>query len=307
MSFEPILYYDRYKRTIATEQVYGERWLRWTYGNPLGRLALHAVIKRALFAKFYGWRMNRPFSASKVLPFIIEYGLDHQEFAKSPFAFKNFNEFFIRALKPEARPIAPGDEVAVLPADGRHLVFPDLDAAGGFYVKGATFSAAELLGNAALAGMFAGGGLVISRLCPVDYHHFHFPCAGMPGTPRLINGCLYSVNPLALRKNLRYLIENKRVVTLHESPIFGTVALIEVGATCVGTIRQLFAPDRPVAKGEEKGLFKFGGSCVITLFQRGRIRFDEDLVAQSRECRETYARMGDRLGVAGVAPAGRNG
>jgi phosphatidylserine decarboxylase len=175
-------------------------------------------------------------------------------------------------------------------------VFPDVDAADGFYVKGAKFSLAELLGDAALAERFAGGGMVISRLCPTDYHRFHFPCAGTPGEPRLINGWLYSVNPVALRQNVRYLVENKRVITLHESPIFGTVALIEVGATCVGTIRQLFAGGRPITKGEEKGLFKFGGSCVITLFQRGRIRFDADLVAQSRECRETYARMGDRLG-----------
>jgi phosphatidylserine decarboxylase len=52
-----------------------------------------------------------------------------------------------------------------------------------------------------------------------------------------------------------------------------------------------------VAKGDEKGLFAFGGSCVITLFTRGSIRFDDDLVAQSREQRETYARMGERLGV----------
>jgi phosphatidylserine decarboxylase len=56
--------------------------------------------------------------------------------------------------------------------------------------------------------------------------------------------------------------------------------------------------DRPVAKGEEKGLFKFGGSCVVTLFQRGRIRFADDLVEQSKSYRETYVRMGDRLGEA---------
>ena len=73
--------------------------------------------------------------------------------------------------------------------------------------------------------------------------------------------------------------------------------MIEVGATNVGSIRQSFVPGRPVAKGDEKGLFAFGGSCVITLFTRGSIRFDEDLVAQSREQRETYARMGERLGV----------
>jgi phosphatidylserine decarboxylase len=140
--------------------------------------------------------------------------------------------------------------------------------------------------------------MLISRLCPVDYHRFHFPVAGTPAESRLINGWLYSVSPVALRRSLRYLVENKREVTLVESPVFGRVAVIEVGATNVGSIRQTFVPGRAVAKGDEKGLFAFGGSCVITLFERGRMRFDADLLASSAECVEVYAKMGDRLGEA---------
>jgi phosphatidylserine decarboxylase len=192
----------------------------------------------------------------------------------------------------------------VLPADGRHLAFPNVDTADGFYAKGAKFSLADLLGEGALpeaeqvlAKRFAGGALVISRLCPVDYHRFHFPVAGTPDDARLINGWLYSVSPIALRHNIRYLVENKRMLTLIDSPQFGQVALLEIGATCVGTIKQLYPPGRPVAKGEEKGLFKFGGSCVVTVFQRGRIAFEPDLVEHSAQQREVYARMGDRLGV----------
>ena len=237
-------------------------------------------------------------SSNRVLPFIAKYNVDVDEFTKSAFDYRTFNEFFYRALKPEARPIAAGETVAVFPADGRHLVFPNVDTAEGFYVKGAKFTLVELLGDAALAARFAGGAMLISRLCPVDYHRFHFPVDGMPGEPRLINGWLYSVSPVALRRNLRYLVQNKREITLVESPQFGTVAVIEVGATNVGTIRQSFVPGRTVAKGSEKGLFAFGGSCVITLFQPGRIRFDADLVTQSAQFVETYARMGDRLGEA---------
>src|SRR5438128_1264906 len=83
------------------------------------------------------------------------------------------------------------------------------------------------LGTSADAEKFAGGAMLISRLCPVDYHRFHFPVAGVPGEPRLINGWLYSVSPVALRRRLKYLIENKREVTLIESPQFGTVAMVE--------------------------------------------------------------------------------
>jgi len=294
----PIRYYDRYKKTIETEQIYGGKWLRWIYETNLGRLSLALAVKRAIVSRYYGWKMSMRSSANRVLPFIVDYNLDVDEFAKKPLTFKSFNDFFYRALKPGARPIFPGENVAVLPADGRHLAFQNVDAAEGFYAKGQKFSLESFLGDKTLAAEFAGGSLVISRLCPVDYHRFHFPVSGRPGEPRSINGWLYSVSPIALRLNLGYLWENKRVITLVDSPVFGRVAVCEIGATMVGSIFQTFSTGRPVAKGEEKGLFKFGGSCVITIFQAGRIRIDDDLVTHSAEGMEVYARMGDRLGVA---------
>ena len=296
MSAEPIRFYNRYTQTTETEQVYGEPWLRWTYETPLGRFAAGVLLKRAVFSHWYGWRMNRPISAQRVLPFIAEYNLNVDDFARSPLEFKTFNEFFYRGLKPAARPIAPGEEVAVFAADGRHLGFPDVDAAQGFYVKGAKFTLGELFGDEALAREFAGGSMVISRLCPVDYHRFHFPVAGKPTAPRILNGDLFSVSPIALRRNVGYLVQNKRALTLIDDTRFGRVAMFEVGATCVGTIKNVFVPGQPVAKGAEKGFFTFGGSCVITVFAKGRIRLADDLVAQSAQQIETYARMGDRLG-----------
>ena len=304
MAAVPIRYYDRYQRTVKTERIYGERWLHWAYGNPVGRFFVWLIAKRVFFSAWYGWKMSRRNSSWRVVPFIAEYEINVDEFLKSPFEFKTFNDFFYRALKPGARPIAPGDNVAVFPADGRHLAFQDVDQADGFYAKGEKFTLAELLGEGALppeqqvlARKFAGGAMLISRLCPVDYHRFHFAVGGVADTPRRLDGWLYSVSPVALRHNLRYLVQNKRDLTTIESPAFGTVIAMEVGATNVGSIRQTFAGPK-VQKGEEKGLFAFGGSCVITLFMAGRIRFDRDLVEQSAQWIETYARMGDRLGEA---------
>ncbi len=305
MSAELIRYFDRHTRELKTERVYGERWMRLAYGNPAGRMAVWLIARRAFFSRWYGWKMKKRDSALRILPFIASYNVDVDEFAKSAFDFKTFNEFFCRALKPGARPISPGENVAILPADGRHLAFPDVDAADGFYIKGQRLPLAELLGEGrgtpeagGLAGRFAGGTALISRLCPVDYHRFHFPVDGTPDAPRLFPGWQYSVSPVALRRNLRYLAENKRQLTLINSPVFGTVAMIEIGATNVGSIIQSFMPNRPVRKGDEKGLFSFGGSCVVTLFERGRLELDSDIVERSRGCVETYARMGDRLGVA---------
>ncbi len=294
---EPIRFFNRQTQRIEEEAVYGERFLRWAYETTAGRAALHAFVKRPFFSKWYGWRMSSPASRSKIAPFIRQYGLEPGEFLDSPGEFTSFNEFFARRLRDEARPIHPDEKTAVLPADARHLCLPDVNAADHFFVKGQRFDLAALLGgDSRLASRFQHGSLLFSRLCPVDYHRFHFPLDGTPSTPRLLNGPLFSVSPLALRRNLAYLWHNKRVLTLHETQAAGTIAILEIGATCVGSIHQTHTPDTPAAKGSEKGYFAFGGSCVITLFEKGAITFADDLVEHSAAARETLAHMGTPMG-----------
>ena len=297
MAASPLRFFNRYTGQLETEEIYGEKWLRLIYENPAGSFLLWALVKRALFSRYYGWQMSKRVSANRILPFIIKYNVNAEEFAKSVFDYKTFNEFFYRALKKSARPIAAAENAVVFPADGRHLVFPNVDTAEGFYAKGAKFTLAELLDDGALAAKFAGGSMVISRLCPVDYHRFHFPLAGTPGEAELIRGPLFSVSPIALRRHIEFLAQNKRMKTLLQTPRAGSVICMEVGATNVGSISQTFIAARPVTKGEEKGLFKFGGSCVITLFEAGRVRFDPDLIQQSTQYMETYGRMGDQMAV----------
>jgi phosphatidylserine decarboxylase len=137
---------------------------------------------------------------------------------------------------------------------------------------------------------------VLSRLCPVDYHRFHFPVSGTPDKPTLINGLLYSVSPVALKQNINYLTENKRYHTRIQSPEFGQVLMFEIGATCVGSVEYTFSPGVPVQRGDEKGYFKFGGSETILLFEPSRIQLADDLLKQSKKGRELYAWMGDSMG-----------
>lgn len=294
---EPIRYFNRQSGNIETEQVYGEAFLRWAYGTPIGRATLNTLVKRPFFSKFYGWRMDRPASAARIAPFIKEYGMKVEDFAEDPSAFKSFNEFFFRKLKPEARPIDPDPSSVVFPADGRHLGFQRASAIESFFVKGQRFDLAALLGSKDLAAEYADGPLVLSRLCPVDYHRFHFPVAGVPSPTRVINGPLFSVSPIALRENLNYLWENKRTITRLETVRFGNVLVLEIGATCVGSIHQTYTPDKLVEKGSEKGYFAFGGSSTITVFEPGRIKLCEDLLHHSsRQC-ELYSLMGSRMGM----------
>jgi phosphatidylserine decarboxylase len=219
--------------------------------------------------------------------------VDEGEFADAPDSFLTFNEFFYRKLKPQARPIAADDNTIVFPADGRHLVLPDIAACEDFFIKGVRFDLATLLGDANEAKRYEHGSMLISRLCPVDYHRFHFPCDGVPSVAKQINGPLYSVSPIALSKRPSILWENKREITTLRTPRLGDVLLLEVGATCVGSIVQTFTPDAAITKGDEKGYFRFGGSCFITIFEPGKIRFTDDLIEHSRAGREVYARMGD--------------
>lgn len=296
MSADPIHYFNRYTGQVEEEQIYGERALRFAYQTPPGRLALAWAVKRIWFSRWYGNRMDRWKTSLMIKPFIKKYGLDPEEFALPPSKYHTFNEFFYRKLKPEARPIDSDPKSVVFPADGRHLGFQKLSEVASVFVKGQRFDLPALLGSHELAEKYAEGTLVLSRLCPVDYHRFHFCTGGTPVSPKLINGPLYSVSPIALRRNLSYLWQNKRVLTVMRTSSLGEVIQMEIGATNVGSIVQTAIPYQPIAKGTEKGYFRFGGSSTITIFEPGKIILAPDLLKQSAQQRELYARFGDAMG-----------
>ncbi len=276
--------------------IYGESYLRWTYENPLGRLALNALVKRSLFSNWYGWRMDGPKSRKLVAPFIGKYGIDMDECQDAADSFGSFNEFFYRRLKPTARPVESDKSALSFPADGRHLAISNLSQVDRFYVKGQQFDLKTFLGSESLASEFEEGSLLISRLCPVDYHRFHSPVSGSIVEQRDIGGDLFSVSPIALRRRLNYLWENKRALSLIDSSDVGKVAFVAIGATCVGRIHMIRAMGDELAKGDELGYFAFGGSCVATLFKKGAMAFSSDLVEYSNQSIEVYSKMGDALG-----------
>ncbi len=290
---KPIEFFNRYTEQVETETVYGEAFLNWSYNNPLGQIPLHLFVKRAFFSKWYGNRMNDPKTKDKIPSFVENYQLNASEFEKQIDDFEHFNDFFYRKLDPVARPVSEAD--VVFPADGRHLGFEKASAIENFFVKGQRFNLEQFLMDDALYQTFKDGPLVLSRLCPVDYHRFHFPAKGKALNSKLINGPLFSVSPIALRKNLSYLWQNKREITILETEHIGKVAVVEIGATCVGSIHQTYQKNSEVNKADEKGYFSFGGSSVITLFEPERVTLDADLVKQSSEQRELFAYIGDSM------------
>jgi len=295
---EPWQVIDRRSGERMDEPIYGERWLRWAYEKRLGQLATAALAARPFFSALYGWKMKRPSSAAQIGPFCEAYGIDLAEALEPVEAYRSFNDFFIRRLRPEARPVAEDPAAIVFPADGRHFLLRDLARQPTFWAKNERFSVETLLGPLALGAgaRVLDGDAVVSRLAPIDYHRFHFPWAGRLLAQATLGGPLYSVHPLAIRRTLRYLVSNKRTISVYEDASLGRWAMVEIGATNVGTIRQTAAPANPARRGGEKGYFSFGGSCVITVWPRGRIDFAPDLEAASREGIELHARMGEAMG-----------
>ncbi len=293
---DKIEFLNRDNGQIQLEKVYGESWLRFIYGTIIGKITLWLAVKRAWFSHWYGKKMSKPTSCSKINPFIKKYSLDTSEFLLPVSSFKSFNEFFFRKLKPEARPIDSSSDSIVFPADGRHFGFQNASEVNQIFVKGQRFDLVSLFDSEKIAKPFINGSIVISRLCPVDYHRFHFPTNGRANEPKLLNGFLLSVNPIALRKNISIFWKNKRYLSiLNDSPV-GNVATFLVGATCVGSVKTTVDFPCSVKKGDEFGYFLFGGSCVITIFEVGKVNLSNDLLETSRNGIELYAKMGQILG-----------
>lgn len=300
-----IIYIDRESGKQCTEKVYGAKALELLYGDDwlsklFGWPLLHFFAKFPLWSWVYGLWQKAPWSKRKIQPFIKDFELDPSEFLKDPSLYLSFNDFFVRKLKPQTRPIAAGKKQAVLPADARYLVYPHIKEAEGFVVKGQKFDLSTLLDDSELAKKYCNGTMVMARLCPSDYHRYHFPCDCIPGQTKFINGWLYSVNPIALKKNIEIFTQNKRAYCVLETEYFGDVIYMEVGATNVGTIHQTYTPYVPVAKGDEVGYFSFGASSLILLFEEGKILLDKDLIEATKNGFEIRGLMGQSMGVSSL-------
>jgi len=289
----PIIYVNRETGIIETEKVAGEGWLKWLYYNPLGEVTLNTLVKRKFVSDFYGRLMDTKWSAKKIEPFVKEYNIDLSIAEKTH--FDSFNDFFIRKLKPGARPIDTAQNVVVSPGDGKILVYPDVSK-DDFVIKGYKFNLKTYLNNDSLAEVFKNGSMAVIRLCPTDYHRFHFPLSGKVSENILINGYLYSVSPIALKRMADIFLLNKREYVILANRRFGDVIVSEVGATMVGSIVQTYKSNE-VKKGQEKGYFKFGGSTVVLIFKKDIVKFDKDLIQNSSKGLETQVLMGEHIGI----------
>ncbi|KAG0207009.1 hypothetical protein BGX28_001659 [Mortierella sp. GBA30] len=273
--------------------------IRLLYKSPANKISVGKIL--ADMSLKQGLKFDDPRSTRDIEPFIRFHKLQSQmvEVLEPIHNFKNFNEFFYRKLKPDARVLSsPGnDRVAVSVADCRMTCFQTIADATKFWIKGAQFTIGKLLMDDELAKKYDGGSLAIFRLAPQDYHRYHIPVKGILSEPRPIDGEYYTVNPMAIRSQLDVYGENKRVVSTIESKEFGTVAFVAIGAMMVGSIVLTTKGGQEVERMDEHGYFAFGGSTIVVLFEPNTIQFDEDLVRSSKEQIEMLIKVGNRVGV----------
>jgi phosphatidylserine decarboxylase len=266
---------------------------RSEYPKALVRLPANIAVRKLLKSLSFkqGRKYDDPASAAEIPAFIAFHQLDMSEVLLTVPDYKNFNEFFYRALKPDARPCSAPDDprVIVSPADCRSVVFNTIDVAQAIWVKGREFTVERLLGDAYPqdAARYHGGSLGIFRLAPQDYHRFHIPVDGILDEPKTIEGEYYTVNPMAIRSALDVYGENVRVICPIDSEAHGRVMVVCIGAMMVGSTVITRKKGEHVKRAEELGYFKFGGSTLLLLFEPGQMKYDDDLVDNSKSALES--------------------
>ena len=268
--------------------------------DRLAVLPQYLLPKQALthFAGFVASRQRGRVTTGIIRRFVAKYRVNMDEALDSNIAsYLTFNDFFTRALKPGARPLAEAD--LVCPVDGAISQFGAIAHDRLIQAKGHDYSTTALVGgDEALAARYRNGSFATIYLSPKDYHRIHMPADGRLSRMIYVPGDLFSVNPVTARGVPGLFARNERVVCVFESSR-GPFVLVLVGATIVGSmatvwhgvvnpprgkaVREWHYPGHPASgqpevvlkQGEEMGRFLLG-STVVLLFPKGPLRFNPD-------------------------------
>ena len=273
------------------ELICAEKWMRLIYENPVCGAPLLFLVKRKVLSHLYGLYCRTSFSARKIPQFIQKYQIDMSGCSGN---YKNFADFFSR----EKNDIIFPEEAQALgsPCEGLASAYTDIDTEKLIAAKGDFFSLSELFDDEELAKTYEGGSMLRIRLRPTNYHRIHFFDDGRVTASRYLNGDLFSVNPLALNRIARLYCRNKRALIFLETKNFGPVALVEVGATFVGSIVHCFEDGETVNRGQQAGFFLPGGSLLLIFLKKGVFIPSELLMEQSAKGHEIMIKTGETLG-----------
>lgn len=297
-------YIDRRSGVVRDERLFGDRLVNLIYSRVrenspwLFRALTSTRLSDLLGFVNYDLPLGNRLSGSQ--RFLQRLGVDLAECLDAPETLNTARKVFERRIRYwECRPMPQDPRVVVSPADAKVLVGA-LAGRMGFWLKNKFFTYEELLGTDKREWLhaFAGGDFAIFRLTPEKYHYNHAPVAGRVVDFYAIDGACHSCNPGAVIELATPYSKNKRFVTVIDTDIpggtgVGLVAMIEVVALMIGEVVQACSDERYDApqplqlgmflrRGAPKSLYRPGSSTDVLLFQRGRICFDDDIVANMR-------------------------
>lgn len=239
--------------------------------------------------------MNSSYSRRFIELFIQQHAIAMNDFVVPVGGYISFNEFFIRKLLPTARQIDGDTRHVVAPADSSVMVFSVLEQQTSFVIKQARCTLEQLFADHTLARGYEGGSVMIFRLVPHDYHRVHFPLQGVALRARAVHGNYESVHPRVYEAGVQPLLGNERQIVLFDTALCDQVAMVLVGALCVGTVVTTYNPSVLCEKGDELGYFAFGGSTVVMVCKAGTIEIDPLLRQNSAHGLETVVKMGQKI------------
>ena len=261
------------------------------YGHALTRMLLLPFLSPAvsdICGKFLSTRLSRRIIPSFVKKNHIDLGIYEKQ------EFDSYNAFFTRKIKAEQRPINEQKNILISPSDGKVTAYP-ITQKGRFWIKHTQYTAAQLLKDERLAERYMGGWIYVIRLTVDDYHRYCYVADGRKSRQRKIRGVLHTVNPVANDYYPIYKM-NSREYCLLKTKEFGTILLMEVGALMVGKINNHEEDSAQVKRGEEKGMFEFGGSTIVVMTEPGMTEPDKDIIQNTKAQAETLIKMGEPIG-----------
>src|SRR3954466_15304582 len=287
---KPLPAWDRQAQTLTQEFMTDASS---TYESRPHRSLMNVLQSHPAYDWILSAYQNTRLSARKIKPFIEKHKIDMSEFEPGP--YPTYAAFFERAFRPGVRrfPTEPGIMGAF--AEARYFGWEKVKPGQQFPIKGHSLNAEHLLGNANRARPFEGGPVILARLAPVDYHHLHYPDDGLTLDTHRLGTRLWTINSNALRNQPDILFRNERNIQILETKNFGRLGFAEIGALSVGRIVQVHPHERPFVRGDQKSVFRFGGSAVVLFGEPGAWRPSEDLLQKTSEGGETLVRLGDEI------------
>jgi phosphatidylserine decarboxylase len=260
------------------------------YGTFFGRV-FAKLFSLPFFSKVIGYFLSSRFSKFLIKRFVRNNNIDLSVFEKNK--FNSFNDFFTRRLNCKNVVIDMEKDIFVSPCDAKLLCY-EVSEKSEFSIKNSFYRIDELLGGNPIYKNYIGGYALIFRLCADDYHRYMYVDNGYKEKNIFIKGVLNTVRPVAL-EHINLFKKNSREYTVLHTENFDDVVQIEVGAVLVGKINN-FHEDCKFKKGEEKGMFEFGGSTIVLLVKKDKVVMDKDIIVNSNEDVETLVKYGRRIG-----------